>query len=68
MYYLYRWLKRVLDEMEAVAGKMNFLSLKQSDLTLIGDVTKGPRWWMLLFVHIFSDLYVIYCILSLKSN
>jgi len=68
MVYLYIWLKKIFREIEEVAKKVSFLSPEQNIPNRIGNISKGARWYMLLFVHIFSDLFVIYCILWLTSN
>jgi hypothetical protein len=68
MFYLYSWLKKIFGEIEAVAGKVNFLSTGQNIPALIGNVAKGGRWYTLLAVHIISDIFVVYCIWFLTSN
>lgn len=68
MIYLYKWLEKIFREIEEVAKKVTFLSPKQNIPDRISNVSKGARWYMLLFVHISSDLFVVYCILWLTSN
>jgi hypothetical protein len=68
MIYLYNWLKKIFREIEAVATKVNFLSSEPNIPDLISNVTEGARWYLLLSVHILSDLFVVYCILFLTSN
>lgn len=68
MLYLFSWLKKITGEMEAVAQKVNFLSPEQNIPALIGNVSKGGRWYTLLAVHLISDAFVVYCILCLTNN
>jgi hypothetical protein len=68
MLYLHSWLKNITGEIEAVAMNVNFLSREQNIPALIGNVSKGWRWYTLLAVHLISDSFVVYCILCLTSN
>jgi hypothetical protein len=68
MIYLYCWLKKIFREIAEVARNVNFLSSEQNIPDLISNVSEGARWYMLLVVHILSDVFVVYCILWLTSN